>query len=90
MSEREEYILFAFKSPHGAIKSEVLLKELSPKIVPTLREISTSCGMSVKLKTEHRDRALGIIEAEGLRRWGLYSIKAEGKNISADLIKSQD
>lgn len=45
------YILFTFASTSHALKAEQLLRshQASFLVIPTLREISSSCGLSIKI-----------------------------------------
>lgn len=45
-----EYYLLTFSNTHGAITAQKYLKDrLSFYVMPTLREISGSCGISLKI-----------------------------------------
>ena len=48
----ERYWLFAFDSPHAAISAQRLLSSCGAVVMPTLRSITASCGMSLRLKDE--------------------------------------
>jgi hypothetical protein len=50
----DDYALFTFGSTSHALKAETVLKEMDAAyiIMPTLREISASCGLSVKVCLE--------------------------------------
>jgi len=78
-----DYLLFAFDSTHAAISAQRALRDLNVTLMPTLREITASCGMSLRLARENGDAAVGILNAEGIGEWTLYSIHQEGKNITA-------
>ena len=52
-----EYYLLTFESTHAAISTEKLLKPAEVTIMPVPRFISASCGISVRIKPEMRDRA---------------------------------
>ena len=62
---RQVYILLVFDSTHTALRSEELLTGLDVRMMPTLREISASCGIS--------------LQQAGLRGWRSYQVCAEGK-----------
>ncbi len=88
MARRDEiYILYTFDSPHSSIKAQKLLGELKPKVVPVLREISESCGMSVKIKAEHLDDSVKIMEKSGLAKWNLYKIAVLNGETNIEKIK---
>ncbi len=70
----ETYILYTFNSPHSTIKAQKLLRELLPKVIPVLREISKSCGMSIKLKFELLENSLKIMNESNILNWTLYKV----------------
>lgn len=43
-----EYLLMTFESTHEAIKTEKALGDLPIEMIPTPRQLSTSCGLSLK------------------------------------------
>lgn len=42
------YVLMTFESTHHAIKTEKALEALEIEMIPTPRQLSTSCGLSLK------------------------------------------
>ena len=52
-----EYYLLTFESTHAAISTEKLLKPAGVTIMPVPRFISASCGISVRIKPEMREKA---------------------------------
>ena len=54
---REEYYLFTFESTHAAIATDKLLKPVGSIVMPVPRFISSSCGISVRIKTECHEEA---------------------------------
>ena len=45
----EEYFIYTFTSTHGAIATEKLLKSIGCMVMPVPRQISASCGISVRI-----------------------------------------
>ena len=78
---RETYCLIAFDSPHAAIRSEKLLKALSPAVMPTLRAVTASCGMSLRLKTEQAEQARALLRESSLdpALYRFYRVEQEGE-----------
>ena len=76
---RQVYILLAFDSTHTALRSEELLAGLDVRMMPTLREISASCGISLRLPPGRRAEAERRLQQAGLRGWRSYQGCAEGK-----------
>ncbi|MBE6019010.1 MAG: DUF3343 domain-containing protein [Clostridiales bacterium] len=53
----DEYYLLTFESTHAAISTEKLLKPAEVTIMPVPRFISASCGISVRIHPDRKDRA---------------------------------
>lgn len=53
----DDYCVLTFGSTSHAIKAEAMLKKIQAEFImmPTLREISTSCGLSVKINPTNVD-----------------------------------
>lgn len=77
----ESYHLFAFDSTHDAIRAQALLMDLGAVVMPTLREISASCGMSLRLADARAEKARQTLIGAGLRGWTLYRVRQEGKRL---------
>jgi len=77
----ETYCLVAFDSPHAAIRAEKLLKSLSPAVVPTLRAITASCGMSLRLKAEQMETARALLAESTLdpALYRFYRVEQNGE-----------
>jgi hypothetical protein len=90
MLEKKFYVI-AFDSTHYAISTEKKLMGSAPMtMVPTPREISASCGLSIKIHDEHLDKileALCGISKEGMT---LYRIDRSGKEKKSAKIEWRD
>ena len=77
----EGYWLFAFDSPHAAISAQRLLASCGAVVMPTLRSITASCGMSLRLRDDWIDEAKGILRASSIdpALYRLYRVEQEGK-----------
>lgn len=53
----EEYYLFTFESTHAAISTDKLLKPAECFVVPIPRFISSSCGISVRVRPDRKEEA---------------------------------
>ncbi len=73
----DNFYVISFDSTHHAIKAEKLLKEadLSIKMMPTPREITASCGLSIRFEMGDLERVEEIISKEELAIKGKYEIK---------------
>lgn len=85
MLEKEFYII-TFESTHLAISTEkFLLPQVPVEMVPTPREISASCGLSLKISLAHIEQVKKILEErskEGLKLY--HMLREEGKKIPTD------
>ena len=77
----EHYWLFAFDSPHAAISAQRLLSGCGAVVMPTLRSITASCGMSLRLRDETIEKAKEIMKATNIdpALYRLYRVEQEGK-----------
>ncbi|MPM89836.1 hypothetical protein SDC9_136951 [bioreactor metagenome] len=57
----QAYWLFAFDSPHAAIAAQKLLATCGAVVMPTLRCITASCGMSLRLTDARIEEAKQIM-----------------------------
>lgn len=74
--------LIVFESIHQAIRAEQLLLRagLQVELVPTPREISASCGQSIRYLEVDSEIIQGLLERENVRFQGIYS-KTPGHRI---------
>lgn len=66
-----------FESTHHAIAGEKHIKEkgLNIKTIPTPREITASCGLSIKFEIQDLEQIEDIIQLHKLKIEGIYSIE---------------
>ena len=84
----EGYWLFAFDSPHAAISAQRLLSSCNAVVMPTLRSITASCGMSLRLRDEMIDHAKEILKSSSIdpALYRLYRVEQEGKETWCTLV----
>jgi len=75
------YWLFVFDSTHAAISSQRLLSCCGAVLMPTLRSITASCGMSLRLEDDRIERAKELMRASPIdpALYRLYRVEREGK-----------
>ena len=81
----EEYGIVTFESTTHAIKGEKILKDLKLKFktIPTPREISSSCGLSIRFDLNDLNIVNNTINANNLAVKGIYRyIKRDSANIA--------
>ena len=85
----EGYWLFVFDSPHAAIAAQRLLSSCGAVVMPTLRSITASCGMSLRLKNETIEEAKQIMRASSIdpALYRLYRVEQEGKETRCTLVE---
>ena len=78
----KDYGVFTFISTSQALKAERVLKNASANflIMPTPREISTSCGLAIKTATADLDSCYDILINNRVEVEAVYQVKVvDGK-----------
>ncbi len=85
----ETFYVISFDSTHHAIKAEKLFKEhnLNIRMMPTPREITASCGLSIRFEVGDLEEVEDIINQEELAVKGKYKMKREDGVRSAQKIE---
>ncbi|TCO77996.1 DUF3343 domain-containing protein [Marinisporobacter balticus] len=79
MLEQEFYVI-SFESTHHAIQTETRLKkDFTIETIPTPREISASCGLSIKFSLEKFSEVMKALGSDQ-EKVSLFKIKKIGKN----------
>ncbi|WP_455543720.1 DUF3343 domain-containing protein [Intestinibacter sp.] len=77
-----EMYIISFNSTHQAIKCDKIFgkNEMDYAVLPTPREITQSCGISIKFSIENIDNVKEIIDENQIEYKGMYKIfKQDGK-----------
>ena len=74
--KEEVYYVVAFDSTHYAIQGEKTLKEngIDIKVIPTPREITASCGLSIRFSPQFLEEVKKILEETSLTIKGIYKL----------------
>lgn len=83
------YCIVAFDSTHHAIQLEKILKKqgLEIKTIPTPKEISASCGLSIRFNTNLQDKVKEEIKNLNLSIYGMFKIKKmDNKKIVEEIV----
>lgn len=77
----KKYCVITFSSTSHALKAEKIMKENAREfiITPTLREISSSCGLSLKFKPEHLELYYAELMKKNIAIDGVYEVEIIGK-----------
>lgn len=70
----DQFGVVTFNSTHHAIKGESIFKtnEIPFKTIPTPREITLSCGLSIKFEINDLDKVKNLVESDELSIKGIY------------------
>ena len=74
--------VITFPSTHYALRAEKLLKDAHMEIalVPVPRHISSDCGICVELDCEVAERAMQILQNQGVKYEGLHKVANEPRD----------
>lgn len=53
----KSYYLFTFHSTHTAMEAQKILIDCNPIIMPTLRKIAATCGISIRIEEDKISQA---------------------------------
>lgn len=73
----EHYLVITFESTHLAMAAERQLAELSIDVIPTPRQISASCGISIKTAVENLQAIQSLMGADYGKMNQCYEVKKE-------------
>lgn len=78
----DDYGVFTFNTTSNALKAEKVLKAAEAEfiIMPTLREISSSCGLSVKMRPENMEAVLGLLAGQGVAVEAMFHVIRRNKH----------
>ncbi|EYE88658.1 hypothetical protein Q428_06790 [Fervidicella metallireducens AeB] len=77
----EKYIVITFESINFAMQCEVVLKteKIDYQIMPTPREITLSCGISIRTSDKYLDKVIELIKTKRIRNKDIYEIIGMGR-----------
>ena len=87
-----KYYLFVFPNTHSAIAGQKYLEGKVPfAVMPTLREISDSCGISLRIKEENFENAKEILNNTAeMEMFTAYYVESEkGKTTAKEIYKKE-
>ena len=75
------FCLFTFQATSHALKAEKVLKSAESEfiVIPTLREISTSCGLSIKVRPSKYEETNDILSNNKVPVEAVYMVEKQGK-----------
>lgn len=74
----KNYVLLVFPSTHHALEAESLLQgKVEFVTIPTPRDISASCGLSLKISLQARPAAQELLKANQAMDYNIYLIDQE-------------
>lgn len=85
----EEFLILTFESTNFAMQTEAALKTIKIKnqIIPTPREITLSCGLSIRTPFDNYDKIIDLIDNNKIKNKSLFKIIGSGINKKIEEIK---
>lgn len=75
----ETYYMLSFPTMHYAMRAEAQLKPVVPLcVMPTLREVTQSCGISLRVEEAHFPLLLAALTDMPLEAYTLYRVSPAG------------
>lgn len=77
----EESIIISFDSANFAMQTESVLKGegIALVMMPTPREITLSCGLSIKISVDNLDKIYELVDKNRIKIKALYKLLWDGK-----------
>lgn len=89
----EKFGVITFKSTHHALRGESIFKKekIGFRMIPTPREVTHSCGLSIKFQTEDIAQVKDIVKENKIEIDGVFKIIKKDKTSKAEkLIVGED
>jgi len=85
----KSYYLFVFHSTHNAMEAQKILAVCNPIIMPTLRKIAATCGISIRIEEDKIEEAKTVIGQSSLDKdmVDLYYVDQTNKEEMVSKIK---
>ncbi|MEF9935186.1 MAG: DUF3343 domain-containing protein [Clostridium sp.] len=76
----DKYLVVTFESVNFAMQTESVFKskDIKHQIIPTPREITLSCGLSIKTLSENRDEIMSLVNNGAIRIKKAYQFEGVG------------
>ncbi len=90
MMKGQDYYLLTFANTHAAMMAEGILKGLFEiTIIPTLREISAGCGISISIKASDIENALKQLKTAKFdeTRMDIYTVRHSGGKVCPEPVR---
>lgn len=84
----DKYIIVTFDSVNFAMQTEAVLKSngVSHQIIPTPREITLSCGLSIKASSDNLNKIKELSQDKVIKVKKIYFLEIEGNKKEIKLI----
>lgn len=82
---QDAYYLFTFRSTHAAIRAQALLSSVRFIVMPTLRQISASCGISLRVAPEQLPAAQAALSTLDTPV-SLYYVTQSGTQVQTEAV----
>lgn len=86
---KTEFGIVTFESTHHAIKGESIFKEfdIPSKTIPTPRDITLSCGLSIRFDLSDMDKVIELVNSDNLAIKGVYKFTKDGAVTTTEKVK---
>ena len=65
--QTQPFFMLSFHSTHDAIQAEKALKQhLAVQVIPTLRQVSQSCGISLRIEAADYPNLASLLQQQGV------------------------
>lgn len=77
-----EFIIISFDSTNFAMQAESAFKteKLSHQVIPTPREITLSCGLSIRTDVQNKDKIFKLMDEGKIKVKAVYRVSGAGKD----------
>lgn len=78
----DKYVVITFESVNFAMQTESVLKnkEIKHQIIPTPREITLSCGLSVRTTYDNLVEIKNLVETGAIKNKKMFIFEGAGSN----------
>lgn len=70
----DNYVLMTFENMTKALICEEILSDFNVRTIPTPSFISNSCGLSIKIQMEYKDKLLYFLDSKKIEYKNIYII----------------
>lgn len=86
-----EFIIVSFDSTNFAMQAESVFKgeKIKHQVIPTPREITLSCGLSIRTEMENKDKIFDLYEEGKIKIKAVYRVSSSDKGRKIEKIEGR-